>query len=269
MTSSAFKHTLRLTASAVALALVAGCATPPSADDKEARAEWEANNDPLEPMNRAVFDFNQGADRLVIKPVAQGYREVVPEFGRDRVHDFLTNLQEPWNAVNSALQGNMEGAGESLGRFAMNTTFGVLGIMDVADDAGLPKRSEDFGQTLAVWGVGDGPYLVLPILGPSGARDAGGKVVDWYADPVSYYLREESIDWAKWTITITRGIDTRERYLDVLDDVERNSLDYYSSLRSLYRQRRDAEIRNSTKQDIPSPGMTSSADTSGTKSGLK
>ncbi len=220
--------------------------------------EWEQMNDPLEPMNRAIFDFNQVVDAALIKPAAQGYRAAVPEFGRERVHDFLVNLRAPWTFANDLLQGEFDRAGETLGRFAMNTTFGVAGIMDVAAEAGLPAHEEDFGQTLAVWGVEEGPYIVLPIFGPSTLRDTGGMAVDWYADPVNIVLREESLDWAQWTRGGLTGLDTRERYLDVLDEVERTSLDYYSSLRSLYRQRRNAEIKNGADVEaIPAPGMSS------------
>jgi len=235
------KIALRVGALAV-MAALAGCATPPPADDPEAVAEFKQINDPIEPTNRAVFAFNEGADKYVIKPVAQGYRYAVPQFGRDRVNDFLENLKSPLYLANDLLQGNMGQAGVTTGRFVMNTTFGVFGIMDVADPAGIPGHKSDFGQTMGVWGIPDGPYIVLPLLGPSGGRDVVGTGVEWFADPVDMYLESEHLKWLSWTRTGVSGVVTREAYLDTLDDVKRTSLDYYSTLRSLYRQRRAAEV---------------------------
>jgi phospholipid-binding lipoprotein MlaA len=125
----------------------------------------------------------------------------------------------------------------------LNSTFGVLGIMDVADPAGLPGHKSDFGQTLGVWGVGEGPYLVLPLFGPSNPRDTAGLAIEWFADPVDLGFEAEHMKWASWTRTGVSAVSQREAYLDVLDDVKRTSLDYYSALRSLYRQRRAAEIK--------------------------
>lgn len=232
----------RLTATALAALLLAGCAT---ASQGSGESAMDQTNDPLEPANRAVFAFNQVVDKAVLKPVAQGYRAAVPQFGRDRVSDFLSNLKSPIVLANDLLQAEFERAGITVSRFLLNSTFGVLGIMDVAGPMGLPGHSEDFGQTFAVWGVGEGPYLVLPLLGPSNPRDTVGLVSEWYLDPVNIYFDNESIDWAQWTRTGVTAVDARERALDPLDELERSSLDFYSALRSLYRQRRDAEIRNS------------------------
>lgn len=226
------------------VAVLSGCATPPPASDPEARAEFEQLNDPLEPMNRNIFAFNRAVDRAVIKPAAQGYREVVPEFGRDRVEDFLTNLEEPVVFFNDVLQGEFSRAGTTLGRFVLNTTFGVFGIMDVAEPMGLPGHGEDFGQTLAVWGVPEGPYLMLPLLGPSNPRDGVGMAADTYADPVGWWASNADADWVTPSRMTVSGIDTREEYLDILDDIERSSLDYYASIRSMYRQNRVKEISN-------------------------
>ncbi len=234
----------RIAAAVCSIALVAGCATPPPANDPEAVAEYEQINDPLEPTNRAIFEFNQALDRALIKPAAKGYREVVPEFGRDRIEDFLTNANEPMVFVNDVLQAEFSRAGETLGRFLFNTTFGVLGIMDVAAHAGLPGHDEDFGQTLAVWGLPEGPYLMLPLFGPSNPRDGVGMAVEMYADPVGYGTEAGDMEWFDWTRTGVGGVDTREEYLDILDEIERSSLDYYASIRSMYRQNRAKEIRN-------------------------
>lgn len=235
---------LRLAASLFAVALVAGCATPPPVDDKEAMVEWETNNDPLEPMNRAIFDFNQVVDRALLKPVAQGYRWAVPQYGRDRVRDFLRNLRSPVVFVNDVLQGQPDRAMQTLMRFAFNSSFGLGGLIDVAEPAGIAYHDEDFGQTFAVWGIGEGPYLVLPILGPSNPRDGVGLVTEWLSDPFDLYIDDVGKDWAIWTRSGMSGLEKRERLLDALDEIERSSLDYYSALRSTYRQNRAAEVKN-------------------------
>ncbi len=224
------------------LALLFACAQRPPADDPDARAEYDQINDPLEPMNRAVFDFNGALDTVFLRPIAQGYRAVVPQFGRDRVADFLRNLGDPWVFVNDVLQGNGKKAGETLERFALNSSFGVLGIMDVAKPLGIPHHDADFGQTLGVWGVGDGPYLVLPIFGPSDPRDAFGLGVDLVGDPVGIYLYERNMEWISYTEFGMNAVVQRESVLDFLDDIRRTSLDYYATLRSLYRQHRAALI---------------------------
>ncbi|WP_254434776.1 VacJ family lipoprotein [Magnetospirillum sp. UT-4] len=241
-----------------ALALVAGCATPPPADDKEAMVEWEQVNDPLEPMNRTVFAFNQAVDKALLKPLAQAYREAVPPYGRDRVRDFLNNLRSPIILANDILQGAPDRAVQTLMRFAFNTGFGIGGLFDLAGASGIPYHDEDFGQTFAVWGIGEGPYLVLPIIGPSNPRDGVGLVAEWLGDPVNLYIDRVGEDWAMWTRSGLAGIDKRESLLDTLDEVERTSLDYYSAIRALYRQRRDAEIKNSLGEK-PTPGMNVSS----------
>ena len=245
---------------ALAALFMVGCATPPPADDKEAQAEFAAVNDPLEPMNRAIFGFNEVVDRNVLKPVAEGYREVVPGFGRDRVHDFLGNLRAPLTAIHDVLQGDIENFGVTVARFGLNSTFGVLGIMDVASEMGLRRKEEDGGQTFGVWGIPEGPYLVIPLLGPSNPRDAVGYVVDWVIDPFNIYTNGTNEHWAQYSRTGTSVVDQREKLLDPLNEIQKSSLDYYAAIRSLYRQRRDALIRNSNKSDgAPAPGMTGRA----------
>lgn len=248
----------RLAASVFALGLLAGCATPPPAEDREARAEWEQINDPLEPMNRAIFDFNDVVDKALLKPVAQGYRAVVPPFGRERVRDALKNLRSPIIFANDVLQGDPDRAMATLMRFAFNTGFGIGGLFDLATPGGIPYHDEDFGQTFAVWGIGEGPYLVLPILGPSNPRDTTGLAAEWLTDPFNIWMDNTGNDWVIWTRAGVAGVDKREAYLDTLDEIERSSLDYYAAMRSLYRQRRDAEIKNGAVPDkVPTPGLSS------------
>ncbi len=251
----------RIAGSILALAMVAGCATPPPADDKEAVAEWEQVNDPLEPFNRNVFAFNLAADTYAIKPAAQAYRAAVPKFGRDRIHNVLTNLNSPLTFANDLLQGEPDRAVQTLFRAMLNTSFGLLGYADVATEAGIPGHEEDFGQTLAVWGIGEGPFLMLPIFGPSNPRDTVGLVAEMFADPFDIAVANAGKEWISYTRLGFTGLDKRESLLDTLDEIERTSLDYYASLRSLYRQHRASEIKNGRggPTKVPAPGMTGSA----------
>jgi len=240
-------RTLRvaLIAPVVTVLMLGGCATPPPADaDADEISEWKANNDPLEPMNRAMFAVNQAVDKAVIKPVAQGYQTVVPVFGRQRVHDFITNLRSPVILANDLMQGEPDLAAQTFSRFFMNTGFGIAGLFDVATEGGIPFHDQDFGLTLARWGVGEGPYLVLPLLGPSNPRDATGIVAEWVSDPFNIYMDNTGREWLVWTRAGVAGLDKRQGLLDSLDDVERNSVDYYAALRTLYRQQRAQKLNN-------------------------
>ncbi len=159
--------------------VLAGCASNPE-------VMGDDNADPLEPFNRTVFTFNDTLDKAILKPVAQGYREVVPTFARDRVGNFFSNLDDVTVFVNDVLQLKGEQAAMDLSRIVYNTTFGLGGLFDVASSFGLPKHQEDFGQTLGYWGIGEGAYVVLPLLGPSTARGIAGRVGDSFTDPVGY-----------------------------------------------------------------------------------
>lgn len=207
-------------------------------------------DDPLEDVNRAVFEFNQVVDSVILKPAAEIYVFLLPEEIRRRITNVLRNLGEPLNLVNNLAQGKFERAGSTLTRFAVNSTIGVGGIFDVATDWCYPRAYEDFGQTLAVWGIGDSPFLMLPVLGPSNPRDAVGFGVDMFADPMSYVL----IDEAGLARSITSGVSQRAAYLDELETVERTSVDFYAALRELYRQYRATEISDGappTVMEIP------------------
>lgn len=251
----------RFVAPVLALVLVAGCATPPPADDKEAVAEWEQVNDPLEPMNRAVFDFNRFADDYAIKPAAEGYRAVMPKFGRERVHNIISNLNSPLIFANDVMQGETDRAVQTLFRAMLNSTFGLAGFLDVATPAGIPGHEEDFGQTLAVWGVGEGPYLMLPIFGPSNPRDTVGLVAEMFADPFDLAMANIGREYISYSRAVMSGVDKREGLIETLDEIQRTSLDYYASLRSLYRQHRASEIKNGRGggEKIPSPGLVGQA----------
>lgn len=202
-----------------------------------------AVSDPLEPMNRAIHGFNQIVDKALLKPVAQVYRAAVPAYGRQRVTNVLNNINEPVNMVNSLLQGDVDHAFTSFWRFTLNTTFGIAGIFDFAEtNANLKYRKEDFGQTLATWGVGHGAYLVLPIIGPSSLRDTVGFVADIFTNPYTYMV-DDAGNIARGVVT---AIDTRTRTLDFTDDVERNALDPYATYRSSYTQYRAKQVRDTT-----------------------
>jgi phospholipid-binding lipoprotein MlaA len=235
--------------------LLQGCATPPS--DPAARAEFEKDNDPLEPFNRAMFQFNLQVDGMFFKPAATVYREVLPEPVQKGVNNFLSNLRSPLVLANDLLQGEMGRAGNTTGRFVINTTVGILGVWDPATSMGMERHSEDFGQTFAKWGVGDGMYLVLPFFGPSNPRDTAGLVTEYFLDPVNIWARNENADGWITARAMTTGIDFRARNMETLDELERTSIDYYTAIRSLYRQRRANEILNGAPTSAqPVPGIS-------------
>ncbi|HEY1097259.1 MAG TPA: VacJ family lipoprotein [Alphaproteobacteria bacterium] len=199
--------------------------------------------DPLEPFNRSVFWFNKYVDMLLIKPVAQGYKWAVPYPVRTGVHNFLGNLAAPVSFLNEILQGDFAGADIVIRRFVMNTLFGMGGFIDAAEMHGVgPIAREDFGQTLGAWGVGPGPYLVLPIIGPSNLRDVTGRVVDIFTDPLNLWAMDQNHDWIPISRAILSGIDTRASLLGPYDDIMKNSVDPYSSFRSIYSQNRSFAV---------------------------
>lgn len=221
-------------------------------------ADTEAN-DPLEPMNRFFFKFNEILTQYFLGPVARGYNAFLPEIVRDGVINFFANLNAPVVLANDLLQGEFSRAGETVVRAALNSTVGVAGIFDVAERVGFEPHSEDFGQTLGVWGIGEGFYLVLPIFGPSSPRDAVGKLFfDSFVDPLGYYLGNTDQAELSYTRTGLSGLATLAGVIDELGTLRETSVDYYGALRSLYRQRRAAEIRNSDEQmEIPNFDMDS------------
>ena len=231
--------------------IVAGCATPPS--DPAERTAFDQNNDPLEPLNRQTLELNLFLDRILLKPVTQVYIGVVPEEGRDALKRALDNMKEPVVVINNVLQGEPKRAGISAARFTMNSTLGIAGLLDVAAKWGLDKQTGDFGQTLFVWGLPEGPYVIAPILGPSNPRDLIGMGVDAYSDPFSFLATVKAIDEIQISRFVLDGIDQRARVIDIFDDLQKNSLDFYAQLRSLMQQRRAAELRHGA---APEPGAS-------------
>lgn len=219
---------------------VAGCAK--SADPNTGYKSQM--RDPIEPFNRGVFAFNNVLDIYLIEPVAKIYNTIFPDFVRNSVQNFMRNLKSPLIVANSLLQGDIGNAGVATARFIINTTAGIGGLVDVASAQGFQYQPEDFGQTLAVWGLGDGFYVVLPILGPSSLRDTAGLAGDITADPVRIYAHNTDNMWIYYTRGAVEGLDTRARMVKGIQDLRRNSLDYYAAVRSAYAQKRQSLIRN-------------------------
>ncbi|HEX3860427.1 MAG TPA: VacJ family lipoprotein [Stellaceae bacterium] len=238
-----------------------GCAAPASSGGAPGSAQTAADdgfNDPYENTNRAIFDFNTSVDHAVLAPVARTYRTVLPQPVRQSVHDFLQNLNGPVIFANDVLQGDPKLAGTTLARLAVNTTVGVGGMFDVASRMGLPYHWNDLGVTLGTWGIGEGPYLVVPVFGPSNPRDLVGKVGDGFADPGNIVAGNANVLWATFARAAADGVDQRQRNLDSLEQIERTSLDYYATIRSLYRQQRQAEMRHE-HFDLPGAAPASEA----------
>ncbi|MDP2707224.1 MAG: VacJ family lipoprotein [Burkholderiales bacterium] len=224
MTLPAARFRTALVLGLLSLTLFAGCAS--------------TNNprDPLEPLNRAVYQFNDGLDKVVMKPVATVYREALPDFVRTGVTNFFSNLYDILTALNSLLQGKIADAASDVGRIAVNTTIGIAGLFDVATEIGLEKHKEDFGQTLGRWGIGDGPYLQIPFLGPSSIRDAVGTFVDVKVDPIGWIWRDHiATRNSLWGLYF---VNLRAILLDSTKILEEAALDPYEFQRDAYLQRR-------------------------------
>lgn len=204
---------------------LAGCATGPDADPR----------DPLEEFNRAAYSFNELLDRALLKPLAQGYNYITPSPVNRGVTNFFNNLSDVRSALNNLLQFKIGRAFSDVGRVAINSTVGLLGLIDVASNMNLPRYDEDFGQTLGAWGVGSGPYIVFPLFGPSSARDGVGLVVDWFADPV-FYIEDDTVRYSLRGLNV---IDTRADLLAASRVLSTAALDPYAFVRDAYLQRRE------------------------------
>lgn len=218
-------------------AVLAGCAAPKTPDPR----------DPWESFNRGVYKFNDGFDRALLKPVAHAYTFVTPEPVRDCVHNIFSNVNDVWAAANSFLQGRGHDGVNTMGRFMFNTTMGIGGCFDVASANGANKVRNDLGFTLGVWGLGQGPYLVLPIWGASSVRDGVGLVGDFYADPLAIsQIDNVPLRNSLWGL---RVVDARAKLLDATDTIDRVALDPYSFIRDAYLQRRAAMVLGSKASD--------------------
>jgi phospholipid-binding lipoprotein MlaA len=215
------------TATALMFAL-GGCATGPNANPR----------DPFEPLNRGTSQFNEGLDAMVLRPVATGYRAVVPPLVRTGVSNFFGNLSDVWSFVNSALQFKLQNAAENFMRVNINTFFGLGGILDIASEFNIERHKEDFGQTLGRWGMPPGPYLVLPFFGPSTLRDTLALPIDWRGDPLLYLKPYEHRNF----LYLVRAIDARSNLLRIGGVIDQAALDKYSFTRDAYLQKRQADI---------------------------
>jgi phospholipid-binding lipoprotein MlaA len=199
-----------------------------------------------------MYGVNDGIDRAVLEPVARGYHAVTPGFVRTGVANFLDNLALPVTFVNDLLQGQVKRAGVTAARLGINSTLGLFGLLDPATDFGFARHNEDFGQTLAVWGVGTGPYLFLPLVGPTTIRDGAGRIVDLAFDPLNWARFHHDND-ARVARLVVGGISDREQLLDAIDTLRRTSIDPYSSVLATYTLTRESEIRNGLPADEDSP----------------
>jgi phospholipid-binding lipoprotein MlaA len=220
-----------------------GCATPPATNDPEEMAEFKELNDPIEPTNRVFFEVNTALDNAIMEPLARAYRAVTVEPVRTGVDNMLRNLGTPVRLSNDILAGKPRRAGDTTMRFFINTTVGLLGFFDVATDLGYPKHDTDFGLTLGSWGVSDGPFLFLPVLGPSGPRDLTGFVVDKAADPFTWVGQGTAVQALGWSRFGLGALNAREKVLDPIEQTRKTALDPYATFRSLYRQYRAAALR--------------------------
>ncbi|ALS59401.1 MlaA family lipoprotein [Pandoraea norimbergensis] len=224
---------------AVGALTLAGCATVTN----------PTPTDPIEGFNRSMFTFNDKLDKAVMTPVAKGYQFIVPQPGRDMVTNFFSNVGDVYNFANNLLQLQITAAVQDLMRLTINTLWGVGGLFDFATPAGLPKHSQDFGVTLGKWGVPDGPYLVLPLLGPSTVRDTAGMAANLYLDPTSYIKP----DWVSYSLYGVRLVNTRANLLDASNLLEAAALDPYSFTRDAYLARRKYLISGGASGSAPLP----------------
>ena len=232
---------------AAVLALPSCASNPGPGAQAQAQAQADQVNDPLEGTNRFLYKVNDGLDTYVFRPVALGYRNYVPGGVRRPIHNLLANAGAPVVFVNDVLQAKPRRAGDTMMRFLINTTVGGAGLFDVATGWGYPAHGTDLGVTLALWGVGDGPFLFLPVLGPSNVRDASGFAGDTVFDPLTWatFGGSTAIQLTKFGVG---AVDARERLIDPIDDVKRTALDPYATFRSVYRQNRQSTI-NDTRDD--------------------
>lgn len=239
---------LRLATAIAAGLMLTGCATSQNPQD------------PLEKYNRAVFSFNDAVDRTVLKPTATAYKKT-PSFVQTGVNNFFGNLSDAWSAVNNLLQGKGQAGMGDMTRFAMNSTFGIVGLLDIASEAGIPKHNEDFGQTLGTWGVPSGPYLMLPLLGPSTIRDTAALPADMAGDIWSY---KYPANWRNVGKAVNI-VDKRAVLLDASNLMEEAALDRYEFIRDGYMQRRQSQVYdgNVPRQDDPADAPAAGAPAAG------
>lgn len=243
-TFNSIKKSVGMMAIGMAMVLMQGCATGPNANP----------SDPIEPLNRAVFNFNDGVDRAILQPVASAYDQVTPSPVKTGVRNFFGNIADVWSVVNNLLQFKLKESLETFMRVSVNSTFGFGGVLDIGTEMRLSKNRQDFGQTLGVWGFDTGPYVVLPLFGPSSARDTIGRVVDGSADLVNNSRNVPTRN----SLAALRVVDKRAELLGATNILDQAALDKYSFTRDLYLQRRASVIDKDTaikeeRFDLPAP----------------
>ena len=236
--------------------LMSACASTPDPSDEAAVQAYNEANDPLEPMNRYFFEVNHFLDEVLVKPFAGYYHTALPQFAQDSVRNVMRNLHSPTILANDMFQGGFSRAGDTSSRFLINSTLGVGGLIDVADMFGIKYHDEDFGQTLGKYGAGEGPYLMLPILGPSNPRDVTGKIVDYALDPLTWVGYIYNVGWINTVRGTLEGLDTRARNMQAIEELQKGSVDFYATIRSLYRQHRNDAIRNGEDPEDVISGIT-------------
>jgi phospholipid-binding lipoprotein MlaA len=240
--------------------LTSGCAVA-SGQDPPPAAQAEQFHDPLENVNRAIFHFNDAVvDRFILTPIGTVYRTVLPRQVRDSLHNLFRNARGPIIFANDLLQGDVAGARNTLARFVINSTIGIGGLIDIAGHAGIPYHYQDFGVTFGVWGIEPGPYLVLPVLGPSDPRDLVGNVAESFADPGNIAAAQNGEHVVIYARGGASGVDTYARNMKSLKEIKRTSIDYYAAIRSLYQQRRAAFIERKGGVLPPNPGLASNGE---------
>ncbi len=222
---------LKVTAVTMLIVVMTGCASTNGYNDPR---------DPIEGFNRVMFEFNEILDKVLMKPLAKGYRAIMPSPVDKGITNFFSNLDDIGSAINNLLQFKLKRSASDVGRVVVNSTIGILGFIDVASNMNLEKTGEDFGQTLGYWGIGHGPYIVLPIFGPSGARDVVGSIGDWFTDPV---VHMEPVRVRNTTYAL-RAIDKRADLLGASDVVEEAALDKYEFIRDAYIQKRANDVND-------------------------
>jgi phospholipid-binding lipoprotein MlaA len=242
---------LAIAAPGVLLAgLLAGCATPPPQSDAADYQAYQQQNDPLEPTNRVFYKINDKIDTYAFKPVAQGYVDITTVGIRNHVGNFVSNIGEPAELVNFMLEGKSRDAGTALVRFVVNSTVGIGGIFDPANSLGYQETNTDFGLTLAEWGVPAGPYLYLPVFGPSGVRDAANIPVEYFATPMEVAPASAALTDFGYAETGLHLINTRAEYIQPIDQIQQTALDPYATFRSLYRQSRDSNLQQIDQHNV-------------------
>lgn len=231
---------------------IAAAEKAPAISSLIAQSEPSNNNgDPLEPVNRAILDFNEFIMDLFLRPIARLYVLLLPDLAIEGIHNALQNLGTPLLLANDLLQWEPQRAWKTTQRFFINSTLGIGGLMDPAKDFGIEGHDEDFGQTFAVWGVGEGFYLVLPLFGPSNPRDTVGLIAGAYLDPLSHWLTNINREEIGYARTLVSGVDEFSAVMDDLEKLKETSIDYYAALRSISRQKRKADISNGAHRRRP------------------